>query len=410
MKNYEIEINNENGARLINLSGNIEEKINIKKNFVLGKMNTDSYININRPGIIIDGSNAKIKIIVRGGLNGDYAIFRIMPEAKNIQIRNMDITVEVQKGINTKRMLYAIYNMAEGVRIENCRIVMKSKTQIGLCAIANFGFKASRWDTKADKLSVKDSDIHVSCIPKDISTECTVYGIYNFNGDSISVSGSNIYAATDGIGELQKAVSVYNGGKFARFISNNIKARGMHTKGILREKAHAIGFLNEGPYALISSNNIIGERGGACVGIENRGEFAKISENKIYATHTVFGVSLKNIAPSVILNSNIITGTGKNARLVEHSASSSNIEGNLMRILISPPKAKTSCGIYAIDPKLRDNIIIGNNIANVLNCGIFAADNCGTVENNVISVCEGGVKQETPNNKALLETFKSQEK
>lgn len=410
MKNYEIAINDKNGARLINLSGNIKEEINIKKNFVLGKMNTDSYINIKRSGVIIDGSNAKIKIKVKGSLMGDYAVFRIMPEAKNIRIRNMDITVEAEEGINTKRMLYAIYNMAEGVCVENCRIVMKSKTQIGLCGIGNFGFKISKWDSKADNVSVKDSDIHVSCIPTNVSSECTVYGIYNSNGDSISVSDCNIYAEIDGNGELQKTISVYNGGKFARFSSNNIKARGMHSEGKVREKAHAIGFLNEGQYALISSNNIIGERGGACIGIENRSEYTKISDNKILSTHTVFGVSLKNTASSVIMESNIITGTGKNARLVEHTASYSNIEGNFMRMLISPPLSETSCGIYAIGPNVCDNIIMGNNIIRVLNCGIFADGNCGTVENNVISVYEGAVKHATSNNKTLLETFKSQEK
>lgn len=410
MINYEKAINDKKGARLINLSGNIEDEIIIKNNFVLGKTSMDGFINIKRSGIIIDGSDAKIKIKVKGRLTGDYAVFRIMPEAKNIRIRNLDITVETEKGVNTKHMLYAIYNMAEGVCIENCRIIMKSQTQIGLCGVGNFGFKTSMWDTKADNVSVKDCDIQISCLPKEVISECTVYGIYNSNGNSISVSCSNIYTAIDGSGELQKTVSVYNGGNFARFNSNNIKARGMHAEGTVREKAHAIGFLNEGPFALISSNNIVGERGGACTGIENRGEFTKISDNKILATHTVFGISLKNSASNVIMESNIITGTGKNARLLEHSASNSNIEGNFMRMLISPSKSKTSCGIYAIGPKVIDNIIMGNNISRVMNCGIFAEDNCGIIENNVISVYSSALKRATPKNKTLLETFKKQEK
>ena len=98
-----------------------------------------------------------------------------------------------------------------------------------------------------------------------------------------------------GENESHKAIGVYTNGRFGRFVGNNIKANGTHNRGLLKERAHAYGFVNYGLHTIITSNNIIGEWGGKCIGLDNNGEYAIIDCNKILSTHTICGRSVCNV-------------------------------------------------------------------------------------------------------------------
>ena len=150
--------------------------------------------------------------------------------------------------------------------------------------------------------------------------ENAVYGIYNNLANSISVQNTYVYAVTRGDGERQKAAGVYTNGRFGRYVGNNIKANGTHNIGKQKEQAHAYGFINEGLYTLITSNNIVGEWAGLCVGLENRGEYTVVSSNKILSTHTICGRSIRNYGNNSSIEGNILTSTSRNARLLEQEA------------------------------------------------------------------------------------------
>ncbi len=167
-------------------------------------------------------------------------------------------------------------------------------------------------------------------------------------------------------------------------MGNNIKANGSHNTGREREQAHAYGFINDGLYSVIEANNIVGEWAGMSVGLENRGEYSLIEGNKILATHTVCGRSVRSYANNSQITGNVLTSTSRNARLLEHSASSCIIANNVMEVLMVRSECRSGCGIYAIGEACRENIISGNIIRNVADIGIFADRTVGTVVNNRI--------------------------
>ncbi|MFQ7034183.1 MAG: hypothetical protein ACLRTQ_00010 [Candidatus Borkfalkia sp.] len=115
--------------------------------------------------------------------------------------------------------------------------------------------------------------------------ESIVYGIFNHLANSISLQNTFVYSTNIGIGKKQAAVGVFTNGRFGRIVGNNIKANGSHNTGNLKEQAYAYGLVNEGLYNLIEANNIVGEWGGQCVGLENKGDFAKATEQNSCDAH-----------------------------------------------------------------------------------------------------------------------------
>lgn len=405
---YERLINDEKSGMLINLDGLIATTLIPDKVITVGKSVLKSFFEIKRSNITIDGSSAKIYVTVKGTVTSDYAIMQINPAAENVCLRNLDITVCVEDADNTGKILAAIYNMAQGTRIENCRITMTSKTQVQLCGIYNKGDKDYLQSYKGRNLLVRDCDINVQCLPESITTKCCVYGIYNNEGNGISVSNSIVLVMNDGYGSLQRSIGVFTNGRFGRFIANNIKAQTPHIQGLLLEKAHAIGFINEGAHSVLSANNIVAECAGACIGVENKGFYARIADNKILATHTVWGRSVVNTAPNVVINANVITSTAKNARLVEQYSYNTIITNNFMRVLLRPPQpVRTGCGIYAIGSEVYGNVITNNIIKDVYNCGILASETCGIVENNIVTGYNKPLQHTTDKNKAMTDIFRA---
>ena len=166
---------------------------------------------------------------------------------------------------------------------------------------------------------------------------------------------------------------------------------------MLKEQAHTFGFVNDGLHTIITSNNIVGEWGGKCIGLENNGEFAIIGNNKILATHTICGRSIKSQANNSIIQGNVLTSTSRNARLLDHSADNCIICNNYMEVLMVQSECRSGCGIYA-DCSSKNNIISDNIIRNVADCGIFADKTVGSISNNrVISYSETVIQSDSDN-------------
>ena len=397
MKELELYINDPESPKLIELEGNMVFRIRKDNTFSLGRTCNKSGCDITRSDIIIDGSRAMITVFVEENLSFDFSVFRIMREASNVTLRNLNIKVFVKYKESVNDKLFSIYNYGEGTRLENINIYMKSEAQVNMRGIANFADKADRWSAKGDNLLITDSKINIDCLPENFPKKCEICGIHNENADSISVQNCYVKTVIEGCGQEQIAMGIYTSGKFGRFVGNNVKASGRHPKARLREKAHAIGFVNKGEYSLISSNNIVGERGGFCAGLDNYGKFTRIGGNKILATHAISGSTVRNRANDTVIDSNVITSTCRHAKLIEHIASDSIITGNYMRVLLNRPQEITGCGIYAVGDKVRNNIISGNYIRQILNCGIFAEEKCGVIDTtNIVFSYNGNITKTTP--------------
>ena len=382
MNELEAMINEAEAGREIRLRGRIQLNLSQGQSFTIGKMCMKGLVNLKKPDVVIDGSDAILEAEVEDGTGSDWALLFLHPSAQNVTLRNLSMRVLVKNPTNSTRMLAAIYNTAFGVKLENCRIEMQSDKQAMLTGIYNNGNLDTHLETRADNLVVDNSLIKVSCLSETFPKENTVYGIYNNLANSISVQNTYVYAVNRGNGERQKAVGVYTNGRFGRFVGNNIKANGTHNIGKQKEQAHAFGFINEGLYTIITSSNIVGEWAGMCVGLENRGEYTRVSSNKILATHTICGRSIRNYGNNSSIEGNILTSTSRNARLLEQNAGSCIISGNLMEVLMAPETCQSGCGIYAAGEEAKGNLIVDNLIRNVLDCGIYANQLSGLIKDN----------------------------
>ncbi len=393
---------NESTGRKIELSGNYSITVDKSNGFTVGRFCVKGIVTVMRSDIIIDGSNAQINVQINDCTTSDLGLFFIHPSAHNVQFRNMHIRVQIQNPTHSSRTFSLIYNTSFGLKIDNCHMEVVSDRQLNMAGLYNNGNLDTHMDTRADSLVVANSCLEVKCVAEEFEKECAVYGIYNYLANSISVQNTFIYATNSGDGERQKAVGVYTNGRFGRFTGNNIKANGLHNKGREKEQAHAFGFINEGLHSLIVSNNIVGEWAGMSVGLENRGEYAIIEGNKILATHTVCGRSVRSYANNSQIMGNVLTSTSRNARLIEHNASSCLLGKNMMEVLMAQSECRSGCGIYAVGEMCRDNIISENIIRNVADCGIFADRTAGTIANNKVISYPETVLQAGSENTYLL--------
>lgn len=384
-KELEEQINDEKNGNEIKLTGKIRLNINQSGTFTIGRLCVKGIIQIKRSDIIIDGSAAEIEANINDCTTSDWGLFFVHPTARNVQFRNLRIRVRIQNPQHSTRMFSLIYNTAYGLKINNCQIEIYSDKQLNMAGVYNNGNLDTHMETRADNLVIDNSLLKVECLANEFNKESTVYGVYNYLANSISMQNTYIYATNTGNGERQRAVGVYTNGRFGRFVGNNIKANATHNVGREKEHAHAFGFINEGLYSIITSNNIVGEWAGMSVGLENRGEFTIISGNKILATHTICGRSIRNYGSNTNIEGNILTSTSRNARLIEHTAHNCIIGRNIMEILMVPSECRSGCGIYAVGENCTENIISENIIRNVTDCAIFADGKVGSILNNHIT-------------------------
>lgn len=387
MKNTLERLINESTSREIKLNGNFNLVVENSKTITIGKGIVKKIVKINRPDVIIDGSNSTIKVEVSENavIDTDIALFYIGESAKNICFKNMKIYIYVRNLENIEKTFYAIYNGSFGTKFENCTIELFSQNQMHLIGIYNRADISTHMVTCADNVVVSNSFINVRCCSENFTKECNVYGIYNHLGNSMSVENSFIYARNSGVGEEQRAFGIYTSGRFGRFVGNNIKACSSHPSGREREKGSSFAFYNEGYYSIITSNNIIAEWAGMSIGIENRKGYAEILSNKILATHTIRGIGIKNYAEKCLINGNIITSTSRNPRLVENYAPECIITNNLIEAVLEPEICITGCGIYSFGNNAKRQIIKDNVIRNLKDCGIFAEKDAGIIKDNIIT-------------------------
>lgn len=403
MNELEQLLKTEKSGRMIWLKGDYKLNLSQGQSFTIGKMCMKGLLNIREADLVIDGSDAVLEAEVEDSTGSDWALIFVHPSARNVTLRNLYMRISVKNPSHSQRMLSAIYNTAFGLKMENCRIEMQSDKQIMLAGIYNNGNLDTHLETRADNLVIDNSFIKISCLAEEFPKENAVYGIYNNLANSISVQNTYVYAVTRGDGERQKAAGVYTNGRFGRYVGNNIKANGTHNIGKQKEQAHAYGFINEGLYTLITSNNIVGEWAGMCVGLENRGEYTVVSSNKILSTHTICGRSIRNYGNNSSIEGNILTSTSRNARLLEQEAKNCIITGNIMEVLMAREECQSGCGIYAGSEEATGNLISGNVIRNVSDCGIYAVSGAGILKDNIVNSYEGTIEYGSPRNLALAE-------
>lgn len=375
----------ETTGREVKLHGRYELKIDKSGSFTVGYVCVKGVIQVTRPDIIIDGIDAEIYAEIKDCTTSDWSLFFIHPTARNVQFKNLRIRVQIQNQASSTRTFTLFYNTAYGVKFENCFLEVYSEKQINLVGIYNNGNLDTHMETRADNLVLNDSFLKLECGAEEYTKESGVYGIYNYLANSITVQNTFVYARNIGNGSGQKAVGVYTNGRFGRFIGNNIKANGSHNKGVEKEQAYTYGMINEGLYSIITGNNIVGEWGGRCIGLETNGEYAVISSNKILSTHTIWGRSIRSYGNNSAIEGNVLTSTSRNARLIEHNAENCIISRNIMEVLMAREECRSGCGIYAVGRDSRGNIISENMIRNVSDCGIYADATVGSVVNNTIA-------------------------
>lgn len=400
------ELINESPSPNIILKGKYKINFKANKSITLGQTKyIQKLIEIKKQDIIIDGSDALIELEMNENFNGDIALFYIVPGVPNVHFQNVKINVVIHNTKHITKRFYAVYNTSQNVKFNNCNINIYSDKQANMTGIFNYGEPYGKdIYTYADNMVISNSTISVKCCSEEFPEECTLYGIYNFLANSISVQNTNLNVTIDGDGNRQKAIGIYTSGRYGRFVGNNIKANGSHPRGMVKEKAYACAFINDGTYSIITSNNIVGEWAGTGIGLDNRAEFAKVSANKILSTHTVCGRSIKNNADRCTFNDNIITSTSRNPRLIESCAGECIICSNYMEVFARPETASSGCGIYMLGERVKNNIIKDNNIKNLKHCGIFAEKCAGIIKDNIISsIGDEFVEYADPSNKMLLE-------
>lgn len=386
----------------VRFEGEINLELPKSTSFYVGKNFSKSLVTITKPNITLDFSDAIVRVDIAEPLDTDLNIFFVSSMAKNVEIKNLKLYVYLNIPA-TARQIVGIYNTAYGLKLNNCFIEVVSESQLNLVGMFNNGNLDTHMETRADNLVIANSCIKVQIVQSGMK-DSVVYGVYNNLANSISIQNTFVYSTNIGFGKKQAAVGVFTNGRFGRFIGCNIKANGSHNTGNLKEQAYAYGFANEGLCNLIEGNNIVGEWGGQCVGLENKGDFAKASGNKILSTHTIKGRSVRNYANDSIFDGNILTSTSRNPRLFEQEGSNCIITNNVMEGLQLPQTYQSSVGIYAAAESAAENLISQNIIKNVCDCGIFAHKNIGFVQNNIITTYAesyGFVKLATTENSAI---------
>ena len=392
-KEIEQKVNDESNGREIRLNGKIKIDVNSSGAFTVGHLCVKGIINIKRSDIVIDGSAAEIEIDLKDCTTSDWSLFFISPSARNVVLKGLKVRVHISNPCNCNRMFSLVYNTAFGLKIDDCHFEVYSDKQLNISGIYNNGNLDTHMETRADNLSVENSFLRIECFAEIFEKECSVYGLYNYLANSISMQNTFVYAVNKGNGSKQKAVGVYTNGRFGRFVGNNIKANATHNIGLEKEHAYAFGFINEGLYTIITSNNIVGEWSGMSIGLENKGDYTIVSGNKILATHTICGRSVRNYANNVNIEGNVFTSTSRNARLIEHDGSNCIISRNIMEVLMDRSECRSGCGIYAVGHDSINNIISENIIKNIVDCGIFANETVGEISRNRVVSYEETVTQ-----------------
>lgn len=315
----------------------------------------------------------KISIVIDETLTQDIYLISIGKELDGFIIENTDIEC-IYNGGHTQNKIYLIHNEAKNVIMRNCRVTVRSQSQVSFTAFYNNGALDTTLETQADQLSIDNCRFDIRVLPNEFPYECQVCGVENVLANSVVLQNNYIFAQLNGNGGGQKVFGVKNSGRYCRIENNNIKANGWHNKGRLTEATHTCGVYNEGQYLLFSGNNCVGEWGGRCVGFQNQNTWCTITGNKILATHTICGRTVILNGAKNILANNILTGTSRNPRFVEVRADYNSITGNYMEVLMPVHSEISGCGIWMEgkeEQPIARCLIADNKIVHTLDFGIY---------------------------------------
>lgn len=375
-------INNSNEYDTVVFEGIFNFSETGKQFYILGNNMMQSVLMITKSNIRLDFNNAIIFLNIQN-ITCKTAFIYLFQTANNIKICGLNLNIEYF-GENSNRIIYGIFNCGSSLSIVNSKLSICTNKQINITGIFNNGGINTHLNTKADNLSVVNCKIYIQIQPEKYIFPCEGCGIHNFYANSVQIADNYIEVINKGEGEMQKAIGIYNNGRFCRFSNNNIKANGSHNKVICLEAAHACGMIDEGMYSLISNSNIVGEWGGSCVGITLKGEFTKITGCKILSTHTIKGTTVKILGRKIIISDNIITSTSRNARIIYCSAKIVNIIGNIMEVVINPDECITGVGGYFENS---NNVIFkSNQLLTIKTCGVYVYNSDVFVQDNLYQI------------------------
>ena len=358
---------------------------------ILGWKRCQKAVQLDKEGLIIDGNNKVLRLVIESALTEDTALFEIAQKSKYTEIKNLQIEIEYN-GSPSGRTIFAVRNLAKNVKFHNCRIKMVCNTQVNMTAFSNEAAIDTTLESGADELVVSDSYFTVQSFAIDYSLPQVLFGIRNNLGNSICLYNNYLFVQNRGIGEQQQAVGVYNSGRYVRINNNNIKANGNHNVGKQLEACFTTGLINYGEYLLLTGNNIVGEWGGQCLGLVNYGNYMKAEGNKILSTHTIKGHTIRQYGMQGVVANNIITSTSRNPRLVEIYSDNNLIQGNMIDALLRS-ECFSGCGVVVTGNELRNlsQVLIKNNmIRGAVDVGVFLrhCEKCAITDNVIEGVVE----------------------
>jgi hypothetical protein len=368
-----------------------EYKLNVESKIILGWKKCQKAVCIDQEGIVFDGNNKKITLVLSQTPSEDTAVIEVSSKARYTHIKNLKVEVEYN-GEQCTRTLFAIRNFAKNVKIENCRIKMVCNGQINMTAIHNEAAIDTTLESGADELIISDSHftMHSNAVQYDLPQ--MLFGIRNNLGNSICVVNNYLFIQNRGNGENQQAIGVFNSGRYGRISNNNIKANGNHNVGKQLENCYTTGLVNHGEYLLLTANNIVGEWGGQCLGLVNHGNYMKAEGNKILSTHTIKGRTIRQYGAQGVIANNIVTSTSRNPRLIEIYSDNNLIQGNMIDVLLRN-ECYSGCGIVVTGSEQRNlrYVSVKNNfVRGAVDIGILLrhCEECAATDNIIEGVGE----------------------
>lgn len=278
--------------------------IKLKGTFRIDQLDDNAAVTINKPGLIIDGYDAKIEANLSQLLYADItSIFRLERQAAGTVIRGltMDITYD---GPALPGRLCAIHVNTGSASAEDCRIVIKSHTPINITGIENDGELNTTLETYADNFKASNNFIQIEA-HSDIKRETALCGINNryANSPSFSKNTINIKSAVPS----SQIVAIYNSGRFARVYKNSISCVHEDAEGSI------LSIYNDGMYMLFSKNTVTAQGGRECYGlICNQGHYSKLEDNQISAGNADNASCVLIPAVKCMLFSNKLNGPENN--------------------------------------------------------------------------------------------------
>ena len=351
------------------LKGTYRLDLAAAKSVVCGEERFGCLLALSRPGLVVDGREAVLYAEADAPLSEDVSLIFLTPQAKFASLRHLDIRFTYKQEPRSFAVR-AVDCRAYGVSFEDCRVSMCAESRVNIIGLMLKACRDTPLETNADCCRLSRSRIEVRCFAEDDTRPSAVYGVVNRWANSFAAEDNFIFAATRGSGAEHRAVGVFNAGRFARIVNNNIKANGQHPAGKRTDQPHVVGVHNEGEYLVMNANQCVGEWVGACIGLLNTGSFAAVSGNKILSTHTINGKTIVNSGNWSVINGNAVLSTGRNYRLIVNDSSDTVISNNNLRGTLFYAEHRSGCGIRM--EHCCGCILSGNRIGGVKDCGVFS--------------------------------------